>query len=318
MRVTQSAWERVFLGLLLFTLAAGRCRTVDASPSGEPIAPAPLVLDDFTVDLVRVEPGQFRMGRRPPNKLMRRLAEVFWEATETMDEFPLRTVQISKGFFIGRYKVSCQQFCVFLNTAPHGGPFVSLGEFSRLRLNDGKYEPEDNLADHAVNCVPWEGAVAFCRWLGERVRREVRLPTEAEWEFVARGPEMRRFPWGHDSTREWTSAAPDGAPVHAYPGNSTPTGVIGMIDAIVGEWCSDFYGVRYLPDDTHDPQGPREEQLPVVSSVGSLQSFPGKAHVLRGRVPNLLVYTTTYREPGQIGLTPSLANTGFRIVVPLD
>ena len=67
------------------------------------------------------------------------------------------------------------------------------------------------------------------------------------------------------------------APVDAFPENVTPDGVVGMLGG-VGEWCSDFYGVRYLKKDVIDPKGPTEKDL----SDKSLNPFGEKYHVYRG------------------------------------
>ena len=67
------------------------------------------------------------------------------------------------------------------------------------------------------------------------------------------------------------------APVDAFPENVTPDGVVGMT-ARIEEWCSDFYGVRYLKKDLIDPKGPTEKDL----SDKSLNPFGEKYHVYRG------------------------------------
>jgi len=84
---------------------------------------------------------------------------------------------------------------------------------------------------------------------------------------------------------------------------------------VVGEWCSDFYGVRYLPEDTTDPKGPSKDQLPVKSDLPWLATVTGEHHVQRGRVksPN---WSTTSRNCGS-----RVSNSGIyglRIVVELD
>ena len=53
-------------------------------------------------------------------------------------------------------------------------------------------EGREGTAEHPMNCLPFDDAAAYCRWAGKA------LPTEAQWELVARGPDARPFPWGHD------------------------------------------------------------------------------------------------------------------------
>jgi formylglycine-generating enzyme required for sulfatase activity/tRNA A-37 threonylcarbamoyl transferase component Bud32 len=118
--------------------------------------------------------------------------------------------------------------------------------------------------EHPINCVSWNDAAAFCRWAKKR------LPSEEEWELVARGPEGRRYPWGNEPPTakrlngcgeecaggqaalvegrayQPLFAGGDGwattAPVRSFGAGKTPTGVYDL-SGNVWEWTS----TRYCP-----------------------------------------------------------------------
>jgi len=109
------------------------------------------------------------------------------------EELPARKVKV-KSFYLSRFPVTNEEFCVFLNEE---GIQVSSRRYG-IEPVDGKYRPslyKDRLP--AVS-VTWVNAVRYCEWLSKKAGRRYRLPTEAEWEFAARGPESRKWPWGSE------------------------------------------------------------------------------------------------------------------------
>ncbi|HHH30456.1 MAG TPA: hypothetical protein ENK57_19235, partial [Polyangiaceae bacterium] len=142
--------------------------------------------------------------------------------------------------------------------------------------------------DHPINCVDAHQAEAYCAHLGQR------LPTEAEWEFAARGDDGRTFPWGDDTGdetymnaggtewRAWLAAhdlaepaglmfdGDDGfagtAPVGRYPRAQTQRGHMDMVGN-VWEWTSDWYAL-YPEEPQSNPKGPAAGERKAIRGGG--------------------------------------------------
>ena len=100
----------------------------------------------------------------------------------------------------------------------------------------------EHLADHPVTMVTLADAEAWCRWYSAEVGANVRLPTGAEWEAVARCGDQRQYPWGHSFEETRAACAESGwggtAPVDFHPSGATPDGVRGLAGN-VWEWTTD-------------------------------------------------------------------------------
>ncbi|WP_201159835.1 SUMF1/EgtB/PvdO family nonheme iron enzyme, partial [Rhodoplanes elegans] len=174
----------------------------DSAPSPLPavgLAPPPKVLagpltdaqeralepgDRFTdcagcPEMVVVPAGRFGMGS--PDT----------EPQRTANEGPVQTVAIAKPFAVGRTEVTVEQYAAFV--AATGRPTAS----SCYTLEDGNVEARAGRSwrdpgfaqagDHPVVCVGWHDAEAYAAWLSQQTGRAYRLPSEAEWEYAARG-----------------------------------------------------------------------------------------------------------------------------------
>jgi iron(II)-dependent oxidoreductase len=183
------------------------------------------------------------------------------------DEMPQHIVTLD-GFWIDRTEVANRQYRLCLESGIcQDTPCLT--------------EPTSNAPDQPAGCVTWEEANAYCQWAG------VRLPTEAEWEYAARGPEARVFPWGNtfDPRRlnycdincysPWRDTGHDdgynlGAPVATFASGTSWCGARHMAGNVL-EWVADWYDARYYSTSPiENPQGPAS----------------GTEHVMRGGASN--------------------------------
>ena len=214
----------------------------------------------LSLHLVWVGDGSFQMGSHDGDN----------------DEQPVRTVRITRGYWIGKMEVTNRQYQRFIRKAKYNGQPDADGDYM-INFNGGSKMPTKNR--HPAVWVSWQNAVAFCKWLTERERRAgrlpagyvYRLPTEAEWESAARGGKAT-LGYTHSGGRDvnasvWHKGNSGGA---THPVGTKAANELGIHDmnGNVWEWCHDWYQGNYSGLEVTDPAGPEIGDFRVLRGCG--------------------------------------------------
>jgi formylglycine-generating enzyme required for sulfatase activity len=200
------------------------------------------------------------------------------------DEKPEASVMLD-AYWVDRYEVTYANYLAFVTTTGHRKPISRyVKHFDKL---SGATQP-------AVY-VSWEDADEYCRYRGAR------LPTEAEWEKAARGPDGLLWPWGNKDERAWANTGnPDPveftAPVGSFPRDRSPYGVYDMAGNIM-EWVADWYQEDVYKDTKQaNPQG---------ATTGTYKVIRGSSWGTFGKETRLTI---------RLKMTPDFRDTtiGFR------
>jgi hypothetical protein len=147
-------------------------------------------------------------------------------------------------FYIARYPVTNVQFQAFIDAGGYRNAawWQDLAE----RIHEPE-TPEWHEPNAPRETVSWFEAVAFCRWLSAQLGFTVTLPTEQQWERVARGTQGLQYPWGNEFRQDFTNCHGSIGRISAagiYPHAGSPEGVMDLAGN-VWEWCLNEY---LLPD----------------------------------------------------------------------
>jgi formylglycine-generating enzyme required for sulfatase activity len=166
--------------------------------------------------------------------------------------------------------VTVQEFATFIDSGGYSAlKYWAAGGCGKFE-GPADWERQKQYPNRPVVGISWFEAAAYCSWLGGR------LPTEAEWERAARGPEGRRYPWGNEPPLDHSRANYDDAvghptPVGLFPNGNSSEGLCDMLGN-VWEWCGDWYGpYEYGPQE--NPLGPKEGGNKVMRG-GALADIP--------------------------------------------
>jgi formylglycine-generating enzyme required for sulfatase activity len=163
-------------------------------------------------------------------------------SNEQSDEAPVHRLTLST-YRIGKFPVTNRQYAEFIKRVRTQEEPKRVGWFIR--------QPPAAKLDHPVVGITWHDAHAYCAWLSQASGRTYRLPSEAEWEKAARGPQGLRYPWGNEWIEGRANVAGAGAtPVDAHPQGASFYGCQDMLGN-VQEWTSTLWG----SDEQHSEYG---------------------------------------------------------------
>jgi formylglycine-generating enzyme required for sulfatase activity len=249
----------------------------------------PRIHDDDHANRVWIEGGTFAMGA---------------DDLDAQDG-PVHRVTVS-GFWMDRYPVTVEQYRRFVmeNGYDERRCWSEAGwaaKEKRSWAEPRQWEEQQRHLNRPVTQVSWYEAEAYCAWLWATKGHHARLPTEAEWEYAARGEAGRKYPWGDDAPTDrhmnFDVRVGHPTPVGIYPLGATEEDVQDL-SGNVWEWCADWFG-SYPRQAQHDPIGPAE----------------GRSRVLRGGgfdyVARLCRAAYRYRNPPGV----AYGIVGFRCVV---
>jgi formylglycine-generating enzyme required for sulfatase activity len=214
------------------------------------------------MEVVYVSGGTFQMGSSEAEidaafqqcKQDRGAGECSRERFE--DEAPPHAVTLD-SFWVDKTEVTNTQFAAFLNERGNqkegGATWMDLNDETSLIENaGGAYRPKSGYDSHPVIEVSWYGAAAYCEWVGGR------LPTEAEWEYAARGQQGDTYPWGDDAPTcdlaQFEACSGTTLPVGSFPNAASRGGVQDMAGN-VWEWVDDWYDGYASTTAQTDPTG---------------------------------------------------------------
>jgi len=215
---------------------------------------------------VWIPPGKFRMGCSPGDTLCKD------------NEEPAHEVTLTEGFWIGQTEVTVGAYRRYVRST--GKQMPRTGDEFGTKLNEALGSEKV-----PVVAVSWEDANAYCEWAG------VKLPTEAEWEYAARGGssaprygELDKIAWYADNSGRsridstaWVKQYPENYRKKIFKNGNGPHPVsrklkngFNLYDTLgnAWEWVSDWYDERYYQAQaSENPQGPREGTSRVVRGL---------------------------------------------------
>ncbi len=190
--------------------------------------------------MVYINPGSFIMGTN----------------SEYSDEKPVHKVTIKKGFYIGKYEVTFREYDKFCK------------DMGRKKPNDEGW----GRGKRPVINVSWNDAKAYAKWLSKKTGKTYKLPTEAQWEYVARAGTTTKWSFGNNKNRlgsyAWYKDNSNNMTHQVGQKKPNPWGVYDMYGN-VWEWCEDRFVYNYNNTPIDGGANTKGEQIDRVLRGGS-------------------------------------------------
>jgi len=257
---------------------------LDEWPLGECGGPFEEIIGPDGQTLVLVPGGSFMMGSEDGGD----------------DELPVHQVTLD-GFWIGKCEVTNEQYAEFLNEVQptNVNDWLGIeGDSCGIEYVAGSYQAKSQLGPHPVVMVNWYGAAAYCEYYGYL------LPTEAQWEYAAAGPDARTYPWGADWDPQKCCNADNRGPFgNTFPVGSFPSWVswCGALDMAgnIFEWCADWYDADYYQVSPElNPPGPADglhKNKVLRGGAWNYSSYACRAAYRRNYSPAYTYYFAGFR-----------------------
>lgn len=210
-------------------------------------------VDSHGIQQVKVPAGSFLRGTQDISMFN----EPAWVLPILGSEQPQHEVHITKDFWIDKFEVTNAAFQRFVKIGGYKNPvYWSATGLAWLEAQNDKTLPvscsHEELPDFPRMCITWFEAQAYANWRGGR------LPSEAEWEYAARGPDSLIYPWGDEFDPRFANVvgSTGPTPVGSYPGGISWVGALDMSGNAM-EWVQDWLSYEYYSlREAIDPQGP--------------------------------------------------------------
>jgi formylglycine-generating enzyme len=261
--------------------------------SAEPSPTPGEYVNSLGMRLIAIRPGKFLMGSSAAEA---RRIQGEWNAGEDIlrPEQPAHTVRLGEPFLLGKYPVTVGQFKQFVRDTGYRTVAEKQGWGWVYSENERHWAKKSGASWHNPGAEIWDDypvtlvchadAEAFCDWLGKRENRRYYLPTEAQWEYAARGgKESERFPWGDEypdgkklnmadrrSPVPWADRSMDDGASRVSPVGSYEPNGFWLYDMVGNVWqlCSDYFDASAYEaaksTTVTDPTGPRTGKKRVV------------------------------------------------------